>query len=58
MHLVPRVLAGLLVATGLAGAVIPAVTLDGVAGARPAVDLVPDAGSAARNGTFRDIARC
>lgn len=48
MHLVPLVFGGLVGATGLAGAVILAVTLDGDAGARPAADrssigLIPSA---------------
>jgi hypothetical protein len=40
-HLVPLAFAGLVGATGLAGAAILAVTLDGNAGAVPATDLVP-----------------
>jgi hypothetical protein len=43
MHLVPLALAGLVGLTGLAGAVILAVTLDGDAGARPSADLIPTA---------------
>jgi len=41
MYLVPLIFGGLVGATGLAGAVILAATLDGTAGAAPASDLIP-----------------